>query len=53
MSDHAVAPTRSGPSVRAGFTDEPVSGISATWITNSVSGIAISVLAPNRSLRVT
>ena len=53
MSDQAVAPTRSGPNVRAGFTDELVSGISATWIVNSVSGIASSALAPYRSLRVT
>ena len=46
MVDHPVAPTRSGPNVRAGFTDEPVNGISATWIENSVNGIAISALGP-------
>src|SRR6476469_3808219 len=53
MSDQPVQPTRSGPNVRAGFTDAPVSGISATWIVNSVSGIASRALGPYLSLRVT
>ena len=46
MVDHPVAPTRSGPNVRAGFTDEPVNGINATWIENSVNGIASRAPAP-------
>src|SRR5215471_19518413 len=47
-----VFPTRSGPKVRAGLTDEPLKGIAARWIATRVSGIAISALGPKRSLRV-
>jgi hypothetical protein len=46
MSDHAVQPTSVGANDRAGFTDAPVRGISATWMEKSVSGIASSALAP-------
>ena len=45
-------PTIAGPRLRAGFTDEPLIGMIATWIASSVSGIARSAVPRDRSLFV-
>ena len=45
-------PTSAGPKLRAGFTDEPLIGMIATWIATRVNGIARSAVPRTRSLFV-
>ena len=52
MSLNSV-PTRAGPKLRAGFTDEPLIGMIAMWMASSVSGIARSAVGPYVPLFVT